>query len=142
LILVDVNILVAAHREDAEDHREVRAWLESHLNSPAGIGVSDLLLSGCLRILTHPKIFRTPTPLPVALLYVNDLRSRPETRLFAPGPDHWKIFSHLCQKTAARGNLIPDAFHASLALELDSDWFSLDRGFARFPGLRYRHPLD
>ena len=33
--LVDVNVLVYAHREDAEDHRRYRAWLEAWLASDA-----------------------------------------------------------------------------------------------------------
>ena len=60
--LVDVNVLVAAHREDADNHAEVRAWLEAEMASPAGVGVSELVLSGCLRVITHSKIFRQPTP--------------------------------------------------------------------------------
>lgn len=140
--LLDVNVLVAAHREDAEGHGEIRAWLESSLASPAGVGVSELVLAGCLRVITHPKIFRTPTPLKDAFEFVEDFRSRPEVHLFAPGPDHWQIFMGLCRRVGARGNLVPDAYHAALALELGCEWVSLDRGFSRFPGLSWRHPLD
>jgi hypothetical protein len=41
-----------------------------------------------------------------------------------------------------RGNLVPDAYLAALAIESGSDWVSTDRDYARFPGLRWRHPLD
>ncbi len=140
--LVDVNVLVAAHREDAENHSKVRKWLEGEMTTPSGFGVSELALSGCLRVVTHPKVFRTPTPLTEALAFVDDVRSRPEVRIFAPGPDHWEIFTGLCRRAEARGNLIPDAYHAALAMELGCEWISLDRGFRRFPGLRWRHPLD
>lgn len=142
MILLDVNVLVAAHREDAENHKAIRNWLESELASPTGVGVSELVLSGCLRVVTHPKVFRTPTPLAEALAFVDDLRSRPEVRIYAPGADHWEIFTGLCQRADARGNLVPDAYHAALAMELGCEWVSLDRGFGRFPGLRSRHPLD
>ena len=40
-----------------------------------------------------------------------------------------------------RGNLVPDAYFAALALESGCEWLTADRGFARFPGLRWRHPL-
>lgn len=86
--MLDVNVVVAAHREDAEDHKAIRRRLEAELASPAGVGVSDLVLSGCLRVITHPKIFRKPTPLNVALDFVEDLRSCPEVHVFAPGPEH------------------------------------------------------
>lgn len=140
--LVDVNILVAAHREDAQHHGEVLSWLESELASPSGVGLSELVLSGFLRVTTHPKVFRRPTPLNEALAFVDDLRSRPEVHLFAPGPDHWEVFTGLCRRAEARGNLVPDAYHAALAIELGCEWISLDRGFSRFPDLRWRHPLD
>jgi toxin-antitoxin system PIN domain toxin len=142
LNLLDVNIVVAAHREDAEDHKKIRAWLEAQMASPSGVGLSDLVLSGCLRVITHPKIFRRPTPWAAALEFVEDLRSRPEVHIFAPGADHWGIFTGLCQRSGARGNLVPDAYHAALAMEWGCQWVTLDRGFARFPGLRWHHPLD
>jgi len=59
-----------------------------------------------------------------------------------PGPRHWEIFARLCRKIGARGNRVPDAFLAALAIESGSEWMTADRGFARFPGLRWRHPLD
>lgn len=63
MILLDVNILVSAHRVDFDQHREIKSWLEMALNDPAGVAVSEFALSGCLRVITHPKIFRKPTPL-------------------------------------------------------------------------------
>ena len=50
MILLDVNVLVYAHREEAERHKEYRSWLEAQLDSAIGCAVSDLALSGCLRI--------------------------------------------------------------------------------------------
>lgn len=142
MILLDVNLLVYAHREDAERHAEYRAWLQNALSAPSGVAVSDLVLSGCLRIITHPRIFERPTPLAVALDFVEDFRSRPEVKVLGPGPKHWEIFINLCRKGEAKGNLVPDAYHAALAIEWGCEWISSDRGFSRFPGLRWRHPLD
>lgn len=140
--LLDVNVLVYAHREDAERHSEFRRWVESALCEHPGVSVSELALSGCLRIITHPKIFEKPTPLTEAIAFVDDFRSREEVTILAPGPNHWSIFTGLCGRVEARGNLVPDAYHAALAIEWGCEWVSADRGFARFPGLRWRHPLD
>ena len=142
MILLDVNILVHAHRGDADRHEEFKAWLESALQAPGGVAVSDLVLSGCLRVITHPRVFKEPTPLARALEFVEDFRSRDEVHVLAPGPGHWEIFTDLCRKTESRGNLVPDAYHAALAMEYGCQWMTLDRGFARFPGLHWRHPLD
>jgi len=142
MILLDVNILVHVHRRDADRHAKFKAWIEGALQEPAGVAVSDLVLSGFLRVVTHPKVFTKPTPLLSALEFLDDFRSRDEVHLLAPGPAHWRIFLDLCRKVEARGHLIPDAYHAALALEYGCEWITLDRGFARFPGLRWRHPLD
>lgn len=109
---------------------------------PAGIAVSDLLLSGFLRIVTHPKVFKEPTPLGLALEFANDFRSREEVHVLSPGQNHWIRFAELCRQADARGNLIPDAYHAALAFETGCEWVTLDRGFGRYPGLRWIHPLD
>jgi toxin-antitoxin system PIN domain toxin len=141
MILLDVNVLVHAHRQDADRHSEIKAWLEAALQIPPGVAVSELVLSGCLRVLTHPKIFKDPTPLASALEFIDDFRARDEVRVLSPGPDHWRIFTDLCRKADARGNLVPDAYHAALALEFGCEWVSRDRGFARFPGLKWKDPL-
>ena len=140
--LLDVNILVAAHREDADHHHAIRPWLESELASPSGIAISHLVLSGFIRIVTHPKIFKTPTPLGEALDFVTDLQSRPTVTRLHPGAGHWGIFLDLCHSADCRGNLVPDAYHAALALEFGIEWITLDRGFARFPKLRWSSPLN
>jgi len=142
VILLDVNILVHLHRVDADQHREITDWLETALGNTPGLAVSELVLSGCLRVITHPKIYRTPTPLSAALAFVEDFRAREEVQILQPGPDHWRIFIELCRKTGARGNLTADAYHAALAMEYSCEWISLDRGFARYPGLKWRRPLD
>jgi len=142
VILLDVNVLVYAHREETDRHADYRRWLEGTLDSPAGCGVSDLVLSGCLRILTHPRVFDPPTPLRRAIEYVGLLRAHERMTLLAPGDRHWSIFLDLCRRCAARGNLVADAWHAALAIETGAEWITTDRDYARFEGLRWRHPLE
>jgi len=141
MILLDVNVLVHVHREDADRHEEYTLWLKRELVQPAGVAVSELALSGFLRVVTHPKVFKNPTPLKMALEFAEDFRSREQVHILAPGTAHWALFTDLCAKAEAKGNLIPDAYHAALALETGCEWITLDRGFARFPGLRWKHPL-
>ncbi len=104
--------------------------------------MADLVLSGFLRVVTHPRIFNPPSPLEAALRFVSEVRGRPNCVEMKPGPRHWEIFVKLCRAANARGNLIPDAYLAALAIEWGSEWITTDRGYARFPGLRWRHPLE
>lgn len=142
MILIDVNVLVYAHRADAPDHVRYRNWLGSAMESEAAFGISDIVLSGVLRIVTHPRVFRDPTPLDRAIAFVAELRARPNCLLVSPGERHWEIFTRLCRSARARGNLVPDAYLAAMAIESGTEWITTDRDYARFPGLHWRHPLD
>ncbi len=142
MLLADVNVLVYAHREDAPGHVKYRAWLEDLMNNDQAYGVTDLALSGFLRVVTHSRIFNPPSPLDAALRFVNEVRQQPHCVVISPGPRHWGIFTRLCQTANAKGNLIPDAYFAALAIESGSEWITTDRDFSRFPQLRWRHPLD
>ena len=142
MLLLDVNVLVYAHRQDLDEHPLYRTWLERLVGSDAAFGMADLVLSGFLRIVTNPRIFASPTPIEVAIGFAEGLRALPNCVLVAPGPRHWSIFCRICREAGAKGNLVPDAFLAALAIESGSEWITADRGFSRFPGLRWRHPLS
>lgn len=142
MVLIDVNVLIYAHRAEAPDHANYRRWLESCVRSDQPFGTSDFVLSSFLRIVTHPNILDPPTPLDKALHAVSVLRTRPNCVRVTPGPRHWEIFEKLCLAVGAKGNLIPDAYLAALAIESGSEWITTDRDYSRFPGLRWRHPLD
>ncbi len=100
------------------------------------------MASGFLRVVTHPRIFREPTPLGIALEFVEILGASPATVPVLPGERHWEIFTDLCTRVDARGNKVPDAFLAAIAIEQGATRVSADRGFAGVPGLRWIHPLD
>jgi uncharacterized protein len=140
--LVDVNVLVYAHRLDAARHQDYADWLRNLLADQEPYGVADLVLSGFLRVVTHPKVFRQPTPLETAVPFVEVLRTQPNCVPVAPGQRHWEIFTGLCLAAGAKGNLVPDAYLAALAIESGSEWVTTDRDYSRFRGLRWRHPLD
>lgn len=141
MVLADVNVLVYAHRTDANRHAEYRHWLEELINGDAAFGISELALSGFLRVATHPRVFLDPSPLATALEFVHTIRTRPTCVVLTPGERHWDIFEGLCRAASARGNMIPDAYFAALAIEHGAEWITTDRDYARFPGLRWRHPL-
>jgi uncharacterized protein len=122
-------------------HAAYREWLEGAVDADEAFGVSELVLSGFLRVVTHPRVFSPPEPIESALAFVNVLREAPNAVPVAPGNRHWQIFERLCREAGVRGNLVPDAYLAALALESGCEWVTTDRDYARFPGLRWRHPL-
>ncbi len=142
MLLPDVNILVHAYREDAPGHPRFREWLEDLVNGDQACGMSDIVLGGFLRVVTHPAVFNPPSPIDDALAFVEDVRDQPNCVALAPGARHWEILARLCQRSGARGNLVPDAYLAALAIESGSEWITMDGDYARFPGLRWRPPFD
>ena len=142
MILPYVNVLIYAFREAAPDHRLYRDWLRESVNGSESFGISELVLSGMIRVLTHPRVFAPPTPLDRAIEFADALRSQPNCVLVQPGTRHWEVFTTLCGKANAKGNLVADAYHAALAIEHGCEWITTDRDFSRFPGLRWRHPLS
>lgn len=142
MILPDVNVLVYAHREDAPNHAAYRDWLTSVLGGDEAYGMADIVLSGFLRVVTQPRIFNPPSTMEQALAFVHDVRDRPNCIELRAGGRHWDIFERLSRMAGVKGNLVPDAYLAALAIESGSTWVTTDRDYSRFPGLTWRHPLD
>jgi uncharacterized protein len=141
LILLDVNVLVYAYHEASPGHDAYREWLTGTVARDEPFGLSELVLSGFVRVATHPRVFDPPAPVEAALAFADALRSQPNAVLVGPGAQHWAIFDRLCRAVAAKGNLVADAYLAALAIESGCEWITTDRDFSRFPGLRWRHPL-
>jgi toxin-antitoxin system PIN domain toxin len=140
--LFDVNVLVHSSNSESPDHQCCFEWLAATTNGSANFGVADLVLSGFVRIATNRKVFPRPLSTEEALAVVEGIRNRPNCVVIQPGSRHWRLFIDLCKTVGARANLVPDAYFAALAIESGCEWITTDRDYARFPGLRWRHPLD
>ena len=141
MLLLDVNPLLYALREDVPEHRAWARWLEAVLNGDELYSACSATLTAVVRIATSKKVFKTPTPLDDVLTFIDGLRDSPAFVLLEPGPQHWVVMERLCRIVGVKGNLASDAYLAALALEADAELITADRDFARFPRLRFRHPL-
>ena len=97
-------------------------------------------MSLTVRVATHSRVFRQPSDLDEVIAFAEALLGLPHCVAIQPGEGHWRIFARLCREGDARGNLVPDAWFAALAIEAGCEWITLDRDYARFPGLRWRTP--
>jgi uncharacterized protein len=140
MILPDVNVLIYAFRRDLPQHRVCRPWLAAVVSGDAPFGLSPLALSAVVRITTNPRAFRTPSTNEEAFGFCTDLLGQPHCQIVEPGERHWDIFRRLCIDTDTRGLRVTDAWFAALAIEWGCDWITLDRDYARFPGLTWRIP--
>jgi toxin-antitoxin system PIN domain toxin len=141
VILPDVNVLLYAFRSDAENHASYRTWLDGVANGEMAYGMSPQVLASVIRLATHPRIFARPSRLGDALAFASVLLEQPHCQIIQPGPRHWDIFTGLCRRANANGNLVEDAWLAALAIESGCEWITTDRDFSRFEGLRWRAPI-
>lgn len=140
MVLLDVNVLVGAMRTDSPRHAVMRETLAALRAAPEPFGLSDVVLSGALRVLTHPRVFSPPTPMADALQFVRAVRETPNAMVLTPGPRHWSLFTALVHESQAAGNLVTDAWLGALAIEHGCEMLSDDTDFARFPAVRWRRP--
>jgi toxin-antitoxin system PIN domain toxin len=141
VIQPDVNVLVYAFRREAERHDEYARWL-ADAAATQEIALAETVLTGFLRIVTHRRIFKDPSPTSVALDFVTALRSAPRARVLTPTSATWARFETIARADVqVRGPLVPDAWLAALALSHGCRLATADRGFARFEGLDYFVPV-
>jgi hypothetical protein len=141
MLMPDVNVLVYAHRADETVHEAYAEWLRQTVDGREPFALSVLVAVGFLRVVTSPRIYAEPTPMPVAVAAIEQLASHPRCRLVAPGERHLADVLALCRVTGASGKAVADAQHAALAIAEGCTWATRDADFGRFAphGLRWQH---
>jgi toxin-antitoxin system PIN domain toxin len=142
VIAVDTNILVYAHREDSPWHAAAKARIVELAEGPASWAIPWPCLHEFLAIVTHPRIFKTPTPASVAVEAVGALLEAPRLVLLSETGGYWDVLRRLVENGLLAGPVVHDARIAALCrLHGVSELWSADRDFSRFPELAVRNPL-
>ena len=142
MIAVDTNILVYAHREDSEWHGPAERAVRGLAEGAAGWTIPWPCVHAFLAIVTHPRIFKTPTPLLAALDQVEAWFESPSLVRVAEEADHWTMLRALVSQARCSGPRIHDARIAALCLSHSvRELWTADRDFSMFPSLRARNPL-
>lgn len=140
MLLPDLNVLINAHRSDSPAHVSARDWLRSVFEGDEAFALCAPVLTGLVRVLTHPRVFDPPDTLREAFAFVEALVGHPNAVVLNPGRDHLRLFRELCLAADARGDLVTDAYLAALAVETGATLISWDADFARFAGVDWRRP--
>ena len=141
MIVIDANLLLYASDPDSAHHGPAYKFLLSALEGEESVGLPMQSLSAFLRISTQRGILRLPFTMHEALKIVEDWLELPHVRLLVPGDRYWPIFSRLLADSHIAGRSVTDAEIAAVTIEFGGELQTNDRGFARFPGLRWRNPL-
>jgi toxin-antitoxin system PIN domain toxin len=140
--LLDANVLIGAFRPDDPDHSRLKAWLEESLRDGLVVTFPALVEVAFLRIVTHPRIYRSPSRLAEAVAFLQAIRA---SGLFREAPwtqrarERWWSW---CQDLDLDGDDVNDAYLAAVATEAPCPLVSRDLGFARFHGLDWRNPAE
>lgn len=140
MIVADVNVMVAAFRLDHPHHPVVRPWFDRELVSGESLIVPDLVWAGFVRVVTSKRIFTIPATIDDALDFVDAVRSHTSYTAMPHLPNILEVFGTLCRTQQVSGNLVTDAYIASVALSLGAPIVTLDRDFRRFETLKIVEP--
>ena len=146
---------VTAEHEIAQMKNEFVSTVSHELRTPLTSikGYVDLILDGdageineiqheFLGIVTHPRIFRTPTPIEAALDQATAWLESPSLVVIAETYGYFTPLSELVASAKITGPRIHDARIAALCLHhAVRELWSADRNFSMFPGLRVHNPL-
>jgi uncharacterized protein len=142
MIVPDVNLLIYAYNADAPHHEAAKTWWEALLSSNEPVGLPWAVALGFIRLMTHRAVLVTPLEAARAIEHVRSWHRRPNVDVLEPGPRHLELLDRLFGALGTAGKLTTDAHLAALVIEHQGELCSNDADFARFPGLRWRNPID
>ena len=128
----DVNILIYAHRREDPHHEFYKSWLQDLVNGGGMFGLSSLVATAFIRIVTHPSFRPYPTPLIQAVSVIDSLLGIPSCVMLGPGENHWSLVRRICIESKSMGKVVGDAQHAAVALETGCTWVTRDADFEQF----------
>ncbi len=133
---VDTNILVYAANAEDENHEASKALLNRLAAGPELLTLFWPTLLGFVRIVTHPRVFRSPLSFKVAYDAVDRLIARRHVRVLGEADDFWALFGQTASAAKVSGNLVPDAQLAALMRQhgVREIWTN-DRDFRKFDGI-------
>lgn len=142
MILVDANLLLYAVDSQGPQHGPARDWWDARLSGSDPVRLCWPVLGAFIRIGTNPRAFLQPLSLDDAIKRVQGWLDQPCVRLVQPTERHWGIFQKMLVGGQARANLVTDAHLAALAVEHGCVLMSTDADFSRFPGLKWKNPIE
>jgi toxin-antitoxin system PIN domain toxin len=142
VIAVDTNILVYAHREESPFFDMAATKLAEVAETKAPWAIPWPCLHEFLAVVTRPRLYDPPTPLPLAIDQVQAWFESPSLTLLTETDRHWSVLRELLALGRVAGVRVHDARIAALCLEHGvTELWSADRDFGRFPELTVVNPL-
>jgi hypothetical protein len=135
VIVLDVNVVLAAFRQDHPHHERTRPWFERLLRDEDDVIVPDVVWVGFIRLVTNRRVFEVPSTLREAFAFVDAVCAASAYHRVAGLVDGLGVFRDVSVGSDSSANLVPDAYIASVALSHGCPVGSFDRDFRRFDAL-------
>lgn len=142
MIVIDANILLYAYDELSAQHAEARKWIQRTFSGPDPVGLPWQSIAAFLRINTHKNLPGPRYTVEEATQIVDSWLDQPNVRVLLPSDDYWILLRRIMIDGQASGVLVSDAEIAALTASSGGVLYTTDRDFARFPGLRWKNPLQ
>ena len=137
MIAVDTNVLIYAHRAEAELHEVAAERLVTLAEGDDPWVLPVFCATEFLRVVTHRRVFNPPSTVSEALDFLNNVLASPSCTLANPETAFMSRLDAVVRETDARGNLVFDAQVAALCREHGiSTILTNDRDFERFRPLQ------
>lgn len=127
----DVNVLIAASRNDHPHHKTARSWLSEAIAAcadGASLKLMPMVIASFLRLVTNFRIFVHPTPVVNAMAFLDALMAVPGVEMPALGAE-WPLLRQLCLERKLSANAIPDAWLAAVVIQLGEHLVTFDTDF-------------
>ncbi len=142
MIALDTNLLVYAHRPDAQFHREASVVLNNLANGTQRWAIPWPCAHEFIAVVTHPRIYKTPTPLDIALETLNALNALSNMDFIGEAEGYLERLDDIARPARVVGGAIHDARIAAICkFHGVKELWSADRDFSRFPQLETHNPL-
>ncbi|ADV80913.1 TA system VapC family ribonuclease toxin [Terriglobus saanensis] len=141
MILLDANLLIYAYDEAAPHHKRSSKWIERIFSSREPVLIPVAAIMAFLRIMTHQALPGPRFSMEEGIGIVDEWFSLSHVSIAITGNEHWNYLRQTLTDGQARSSLVTDSHLAALAIENGATLCSVDRDFARFPGLRWVDPL-
>ena len=143
MVAVDTNVLVYAHRREAEEHAVARQLVQTLAASPQPWGIPWPCVYEFFSVVTHPRIWRDTASTPEeAWLQLKAWFGAPTVRMLGETEGFVPVLERFVRRSRVRGPVVHDARVAAICVAHGVELLlTRDRDFALFPELRIDNPF-
>jgi toxin-antitoxin system PIN domain toxin len=142
MIAIDTNIMVYAHRPETPFHAQAVQVVTKLAEGRPAWGIPFHCLIEFAAVVTHNRLWRTPTSPNQATDQVDAWLQSPSVRLLGEDRDAWAVFARCLHQARTMGGALHDTrIAACCQYHGVHELWTADRDFSRYPWLVTRNPL-